>query len=121
MHSGCTYACAREYILLATKRFCSSDTAGLGYAELEIRRLEALGLSRPLVLTGGWRSQGFRELNDFAPGLTIDTGDPAAMAFGLTAGVIGAALIEVIWWLRGRFFGEPLRLWARVEPEREAA
>ena len=51
----------------------------------------------------------------------LDTGDPAAMAFGLTAGVIGAALIEVIWWLRGRFFGEPLRLWARVEPEREAA
>lgn len=42
-----------------------------------VRRLEALGLSRPLVLTGGWRSQGFRELNDFAPGLTIDTGDPA--------------------------------------------
>ncbi|HPA50361.1 MAG TPA: BREX-6 system adenine-specific DNA-methyltransferase PglX [Thermoanaerobaculia bacterium] len=42
-----------------------------------VRRLEALGLSRPLVLTGGWRSQGFRELISFAPGLTIDSGDPA--------------------------------------------
>ena len=42
-----------------------------------VRRLEALGLSRPMVLTGGWRSQGFRELIGFAPGLTIDSGDPA--------------------------------------------
>lgn len=42
-----------------------------------VRRLEALGLSRPMVLTGGWRSQGFRELISFAPGLTIDSGDPA--------------------------------------------
>ena len=42
-----------------------------------VRRLEALGLSKPMVVTGGWRSQALRELNGFAPGLTIDTGDPA--------------------------------------------
>lgn len=34
-----------------------------------LRQLEALGLSKPVVLTGGWKSKGYRELRDFAPGL----------------------------------------------------
>ena len=41
----------------------------------------------------------------------LEAGDPRAMGIGLIAGVIGAALIEALWWLRGLAFGEPLRLW----------
>mgnify|MGYP000898354739 FL=1 len=37
-----------------------------------LRHLEARGLSRPLVVTGGWNSKGYRELREFAPGLTHD-------------------------------------------------
>src|SRR3569832_2399330 len=35
-----------------------------------LRHLEALGLSRPAVVTGGWNSKGYQELRDFAPALT---------------------------------------------------
>ncbi len=34
-----------------------------------IRQLEALGLSKPVVLTGGWNSRAYREFRDFAPTL----------------------------------------------------
>ena len=34
-----------------------------------LRHLEALGLSRPAVLTGGWNSKGYREFREFAPTL----------------------------------------------------
>ena len=34
-----------------------------------LRHLEALGLSRPQVLTGGWGSKGYREFREFAPTL----------------------------------------------------
>ncbi len=34
-----------------------------------LRQLEALGLSKPAVLTGGWNSKGYRELREFAPAL----------------------------------------------------
>jgi hypothetical protein len=37
-----------------------------------LRHLEALGLSRPAVVTGGWNSKGYQELRDFAPALTGD-------------------------------------------------
>ena len=37
-----------------------------------VRHLEALGLVRPPVVTGGWNSKGFRELRDFAPDLLDD-------------------------------------------------
>ncbi len=37
-----------------------------------LRQLEAQGLSRPAVLTGGWNSKGYRELREFSPGLTGD-------------------------------------------------
>ena len=37
-----------------------------------LRHLEARGLSRPLVVTGGWNSKGYRELREFAPCLTHD-------------------------------------------------
>lgn len=34
-----------------------------------LRHLEALGLSRPGVVTGGWNSKGYREFREFAPAL----------------------------------------------------
>ena len=34
-----------------------------------LRHLEALGLSKPVVLTGGWSSKGYREFREFAPTL----------------------------------------------------
>jgi len=37
-----------------------------------LRHLEARGLSKPVVVTGGWNSKGYRELREFAPGLTTD-------------------------------------------------
>jgi len=41
------------------------------------RQLEAHGLSRPQVLTGGWSSKGYREFRAFAPALCADgTTDP---------------------------------------------
>ena len=37
-----------------------------------LRHLEAHGVSKPPVLTGGWSSKGYREFREFAPGLTTD-------------------------------------------------
>ena len=37
-----------------------------------LRLLEAQGLSKPVVLTGGWNSKGYRELREFGPALTGD-------------------------------------------------
>jgi hypothetical protein len=34
-----------------------------------LRHLEALGLSKPAVVTGGWNSKGYREFREFAPAL----------------------------------------------------
>jgi len=37
-----------------------------------LRHLEAMGLAKPQVVTGGWSSKGYREFRDFAPGLLGD-------------------------------------------------
>ncbi|OYD91577.1 SAM-dependent methyltransferase [Nostoc sp. 'Peltigera membranacea cyanobiont' 210A] len=37
-----------------------------------IKQMEAHGLSKPAVLTGGWQSRGYREFRDFAPDLCKD-------------------------------------------------
>ncbi|MBI4818896.1 MAG: BREX-6 system adenine-specific DNA-methyltransferase PglX [Deltaproteobacteria bacterium] len=37
-----------------------------------LRHLEALKLSRPEVVTGGWKSKGYKEFREFAPTLTTD-------------------------------------------------
>ena len=37
-----------------------------------LRHLEAMGLSRPAIVIGGWNSAGYQELRDFAPGLLGD-------------------------------------------------
>ena len=45
----------------------------------------------------------------------LDIGNPEAMITGLTWGVVGAVLIEALWWIRGRVFGEPLVLWKKQD------
>ena len=37
-----------------------------------LRHLEALGLSTPAIVTGGWSSRAYQQLGDFAPGLLTD-------------------------------------------------
>jgi hypothetical protein len=37
-----------------------------------IRHLEAMGLAKPHVVTGGWNSKGYQEFRDFGPGLLDD-------------------------------------------------
>ncbi len=37
-----------------------------------LRHLEAMKLSKPEVATGGWKSKGYREWREFAPGLLAD-------------------------------------------------
>ncbi|MDI9636201.1 BREX-6 system adenine-specific DNA-methyltransferase PglX [Geitlerinema splendidum] len=37
-----------------------------------IKQMEALGLIRPMIVTGGWQSKGYREFRDFAPDLCRD-------------------------------------------------
>lgn len=48
-----------------------------------LRHLEALGLSRPAVVTGGWTSKGYQELREFAPALCGDETEGYAALLGL--------------------------------------
>jgi cation-transporting P-type ATPase E len=41
----------------------------------------------------------------------LDVGDTQAMTLGLLAGLVGAALIEIAWWVRGVVFNEPRVFW----------
>ena len=50
-----------------------------------LRHLEALHLSRPEVVTGGWNSKGYRQFREFAPALT-DLTDPNAVSGDQTEG-----------------------------------
>ncbi|WP_438036461.1 BREX-6 system adenine-specific DNA-methyltransferase PglX [Sorangium sp. So ce204] len=47
-----------------------------------LRHLEALGLSRPAVVTGGWNSKGYREFREFAPTLCTDGTTDATEGYG---------------------------------------
>ncbi|WP_437300227.1 BREX-6 system adenine-specific DNA-methyltransferase PglX [Sorangium sp. So ce426] len=47
-----------------------------------LRHLEALGLSRPGVVTGGWNSKGYREFREFAPTLCTDGTTDATEGYG---------------------------------------
>ena len=48
-----------------------------------VRHLEALGLSRPAVVTGGWNSKGYRELREFGPALMGDETEGYAALLGV--------------------------------------
>lgn len=37
-----------------------------------IKQMEAIGLIKPIIVTGGWQSKGYREFRDFAPDLCRD-------------------------------------------------
>ncbi|MDY5137532.1 HAD-IC family P-type ATPase, partial [Actinotignum sanguinis] len=45
----------------------------------------------------------------------LDSSNSGAMALGTLVGLIGAALIEALWWFLGLHFGEPARLWQSAE------
>ena len=45
----------------------------------------------------------------------LDVGNAQAMTVGLTWGLVGAVLIEALWWFRGRVFGEPLVFWKKQD------
>ncbi len=45
----------------------------------------------------------------------LDISNSQAMGVGLLWGLLGAALIEALWWIRGRVFGEPLVFWKKPE------
>jgi hypothetical protein len=40
-----------------------------------------------------------------------DSSNLAVTAMALVIGVVGAAIIEALWWLQGAFIGERQRLW----------
>ncbi|AKU90923.1 BREX-6 system adenine-specific DNA-methyltransferase PglX [Vulgatibacter incomptus] len=48
-----------------------------------LRHLEAMGLSKPGVVTGGWSSKAYREFRDFAPGLCADSTEGYSFLLGL--------------------------------------
>jgi hypothetical protein len=48
-----------------------------------IRHMEAGGLIKPAVVTGGWNSPGYREFRDFAPALTKDETEGFSILLGL--------------------------------------
>ena len=41
----------------------------------------------------------------------LDPSDPGITTSALAIGVVAAAVIEVLWWLQGRWLGEPRRVW----------
>lgn len=48
-----------------------------------IKQLEAMGLSRPLLVTGGWNSPAYREFREFAPDLLRDETEGMGLLLGL--------------------------------------
>jgi len=41
----------------------------------------------------------------------LDSSNMAITSMALAIGLVGAAVIEMIWWVQGRILGERLRLW----------
>ena len=48
----------------------------------------------------------------------LDPSNMVITSMALGVGLVGAATIEVIWWVQGRILGEPRRLWRRAREER---
>ena len=48
--------------------------------------------------------------------LKLDLSNPATMTVGLVAGLIGAVLVELFWWLTAGLRGEQPRLWRVADP-----
>ncbi|MDO5082034.1 MAG: HAD-IC family P-type ATPase [Arachnia propionica] len=52
--------------------------------------------------------------------LRLDLSNPGTMTVGLVAGLIGAGLVEIAWWLTARMRGERPRLWRVADPTAES-
>ncbi len=50
----------------------------------------------------------------------LDTSNRPMMAVGLLCGLVGAALVELTWWVRGWVFGERHTFWRTREPDAPA-
>lgn len=57
-----------------------------------LRHLEALGLSKPMVLTGGWNSKGYREFREFSPALANDDSEGYAFLLELVFDELAIAM-----------------------------
>ena len=44
----------------------------------------------------------------------LDSSNADLMRTGLLIGLVGAVLIEALWWVKSFVFGEPRRLWRRT-------
>lgn len=53
-----------------------------------LRQLEAAGLSKPQVVTGGWNSKGYREFRDFAPTLCSNGTSDATEGYATLLGLL---------------------------------
>ena len=65
-----------------------------------LRQLEALGLSKPAVLGGGWNSKGYREFREFAPALCADVASDSTEGY---AGLLQLVFDELAVDLPGLF------------------
>ena len=43
--------------------------------------------------------------------LLLDLDNPSTILFGVVAGLVGAGLVELVWWLTAKHRGEPARIW----------
>ena len=43
--------------------------------------------------------------------LLLDLDNPSTILFGVVAGLVGAGLVEAVWWLTAKHRGEPARIW----------
>lgn len=82
-------ATARERLL----RDAEKEAAGTLLNRLiTLRLLEARGLSRSQLVTGGWNSKGYREFRDFAPSLIDDETEGYEFVLQLVFGDLAAEL-----------------------------
>ena len=63
------------------------------------------GLAYVVIFSIPWAQQQFM----------LDTSNLALTSTALGIGLAGAGVIEVLWWLQGRWLGEPRRLWRTSE------
>ena len=43
--------------------------------------------------------------------LLLNLDNPSTILFGVVAGLVGAGLVELVWWLTAKHRGEPARIW----------
>ena len=57
----------------------------------------------------------------FGDPLTLDVSNQAMIRFGITAGLLGMALVEATWWITAAIRRERPRLWGLPAPVEEVS